>query len=136
MHEKQEIETPKWNIIGGKSHVDMLNEQTDYDMVRIVMKILHSQCLYLCAAVIMLSKWGKKTTCINRPHMFGLIEPNLFESACWIWIRYETFSSVVYWWLDLKNILEKGFYIIKQRLLVNSLLIFKKFHIFPRTCVI
>lgn len=43
-----------------------------------------SQCLYLCAAVIMLSKW-RKNTCLNRLHintkMFALVEPNLCESA-------------------------------------------------------
>lgn len=60
----------------------MVNEQTDYSVIWYCDEntTLSPQCLYLCAAVIMLSRRGR-----NRPrtltHMAGLIEANLFESA-------------------------------------------------------
>lgn len=65
IHKRHEIETQKRNIIDGKSHVDMVNEQTDYDTNSYwkwccSFFSLHFQCLYLCATVIMLSKWEEK----------------------------------------------------------------------------
>lgn len=36
----REIETQQRKIIGGKSHVDMVHEQTDYDMVRIALEMV------------------------------------------------------------------------------------------------
>lgn len=58
--------------------------------------LLHFRCLYLCAAVIMLSKW-RKNTCTNRLHintqMFALVEPNLCESAWCGMVWYGVASS-------------------------------------------
>lgn len=56
-------ETQMRNIIGGKSHVDMVNEQTDYDMVCIAVKMLHSQCLlFMCSSNYVIKMTEK--TCI------------------------------------------------------------------------
>lgn len=41
----REIETQLRKIIGRKSHVDMVNEQTDYDMVWVAMKMV---CVCVC----------------------------------------------------------------------------------------
>lgn len=50
----REIETQQRKIIGGKSHVDMVHEQTDYDMVRVALEMvcccIFSMPLFMCGS--------------------------------------------------------------------------------------